>query len=171
MRPDEIIIKPIITEKSNSAIQEGRYTFQVAKRATKIDAILDGEDNGGDLIGFKGILARWLGKLIRDLNINTYNEWTTNNAHSAWVNRNSDNIMWTKFGTKTEDNIENSTDDNKMLSIENMSHISEENNNTFVNNYEMITFTGVVLNIMPYVLLLLVGVVLFVLTRKKYANK
>ena len=36
MRPDEIIIKPIITEKSNSAIQEGRYTFQVAKRATKI---------------------------------------------------------------------------------------------------------------------------------------
>ena len=86
---------------------------KAAKRATKIDAILDGEDNGGDLIGFKGILARWLGKLIRDLNINTYNEWTTNNAHSAWVNRNNDNIMWTKFGTKTEDNIENSSQDNK----------------------------------------------------------
>ena len=86
---------------------------KAAKRATKIDAILDGEDNGGDLIGFKGILARWLGKLIRDLKINTYNEWTTNNAHSAWVNRNSDNIMWTKFGTKTEDNIEKSSQDNK----------------------------------------------------------
>ena len=86
---------------------------KAAKRATKIDAILDGEDNGGDLIGFKGILARWLGKLIRDLKINTYNEWTTNNAHSAWVNRNSDNIMWTKFGTKTEDNIEKSSENNK----------------------------------------------------------
>ena len=86
---------------------------RAAKRATKISDILDGEDNGGDLIGFKGILARWLGKLVRDLNINTYNDWMTNNAHSAWVNRNKDNIMWTKFGTKTEDNIENSTDDNK----------------------------------------------------------
>ena len=84
-----------------------------AKRATKIAEILDGEDNGGDLIGFKGILARWLGKLIRDLNIDTYNKWTTNNAHSAWINRNNDNIMWTKFGTKTEDNIENSSQDNK----------------------------------------------------------
>ena len=82
---------------------------KAAKWATKIDAILDGEDNGGDLIGFKGILARWLGKLIRDLKNNTYNERTTNNAHFAWVNRNSDNIMWTKFGTKTEDNIEKSS--------------------------------------------------------------
>lgn len=36
MRPDEIIIKPIITEKSNSELQEGRYTFRVAKKATKI---------------------------------------------------------------------------------------------------------------------------------------
>ena len=86
---------------------------RAATRATKIANILDGEDNGGDLIGFKGILARWLGKLIKDIGITTYNGWTTNNAHSAWINRNSDNLMWTKFGTKTEDNIENSSEDNK----------------------------------------------------------
>ena len=36
MRPEEIIIKPIITEKSNMGIQEGKYTFQVAKKATKV---------------------------------------------------------------------------------------------------------------------------------------
>ena len=36
MRADEIIIKPIITEKSNMAMQEGKYTFKVAKNATKI---------------------------------------------------------------------------------------------------------------------------------------
>ena len=36
MRPEEIIIRPIITEKSNEALQEGKYTFEVAKKATKI---------------------------------------------------------------------------------------------------------------------------------------
>lgn len=35
MVAEDIIIKPIITEKSNDAVQEGKYTFQVAKNATK----------------------------------------------------------------------------------------------------------------------------------------
>ena len=37
MRPEDIIIKPIITEASNEAIQEGKYTFKVNKKATKVD--------------------------------------------------------------------------------------------------------------------------------------
>ncbi len=36
MRPEDIIIKPIVTEKSNAALEEGKYTFKVAKNATKI---------------------------------------------------------------------------------------------------------------------------------------
>ena len=36
MRPEDIIIKPIITEKSNDGLQNGKYTFQVAKKATKV---------------------------------------------------------------------------------------------------------------------------------------
>lgn len=36
MIPEEIIIKPIITEKSSSGIAEGKYTFEVAKKATKV---------------------------------------------------------------------------------------------------------------------------------------
>ena len=36
MRPEDIIIKPIITEKSNMGVETGKYTFQVAKKATKI---------------------------------------------------------------------------------------------------------------------------------------
>jgi len=36
MKPEEIIIKPIITEKSNMGLEEGKYTFQVAKKATKV---------------------------------------------------------------------------------------------------------------------------------------
>ena len=37
MRPEDIIKKPIITEKSSSDIQEGKYTFEVSKKATKVD--------------------------------------------------------------------------------------------------------------------------------------
>ena len=64
--------------------------------------------------------------------------------------------------------INGSTEDNKLLVVDSMSHISSENINNFVNNYETVTFTGVVSNIIPYILLLMIGVVLFVLTRKKY---
>lgn len=37
MRPEDIIIAPVITEKSNDGMQEGKYTFEVNKKATKID--------------------------------------------------------------------------------------------------------------------------------------
>ena len=36
MEPEEIIIKPIVSEKSSSDVAEGKYTFKVAKNATKI---------------------------------------------------------------------------------------------------------------------------------------
>lgn len=37
MLAEEVIIKPIVTEKSNDGIQSGKYTFKVNKKATKID--------------------------------------------------------------------------------------------------------------------------------------
>ena len=36
MNAEDIIIKPIVTEKSSTGLQEGKYTFKVAKKATKI---------------------------------------------------------------------------------------------------------------------------------------
>ena len=36
MTPEEIIIKPIITEKSNDMLKEGKNTFKVNKKATKV---------------------------------------------------------------------------------------------------------------------------------------
>ena len=36
MSPEDIILKPIITEKSNDGVQNGKYTFKVSKKATKI---------------------------------------------------------------------------------------------------------------------------------------
>lgn len=37
MKPEDIIIAPIITEKSNDGLQEGKYTFEVNRNATKIE--------------------------------------------------------------------------------------------------------------------------------------
>ena len=37
MVAEDIIIAPVVTEKSSDGIQEGKYTFKVNKKATKID--------------------------------------------------------------------------------------------------------------------------------------
>ena len=37
MLPEEIIIAPVVTEKSNDELQEGKYTFEVNKKATKVE--------------------------------------------------------------------------------------------------------------------------------------
>ena len=37
MRPEDIIIAPIVTEKSNDMLQQGKYTFEVNKNATKVE--------------------------------------------------------------------------------------------------------------------------------------
>ena len=37
MLPEEIIVRPVITEKSNQEMQSGKYTFEVNKKATKVE--------------------------------------------------------------------------------------------------------------------------------------
>ena len=37
MIAEEIIVRPIVTEKSNNGLQEGKYTFEVNKKATKVE--------------------------------------------------------------------------------------------------------------------------------------
>ena len=37
MVAEDIIVKPVVTEKSSMANAEGKYTFEVNKKATKID--------------------------------------------------------------------------------------------------------------------------------------
>ena len=36
-RAEDIIKRPVITEKSNMAMNEGKYTFEVDMKATKIE--------------------------------------------------------------------------------------------------------------------------------------
>jgi large subunit ribosomal protein L23 len=37
MIAEEIIIRPVVTEKSSNELQAGKYTFEVRKKATKVD--------------------------------------------------------------------------------------------------------------------------------------
>ena len=37
MLAEEVIVRPVVTEKSNDGLQEGKYTFEVNKKATKIE--------------------------------------------------------------------------------------------------------------------------------------
>ena len=37
MLAEEVIVRPIVTEKSNDELQQGKYTFKVNKKATKVE--------------------------------------------------------------------------------------------------------------------------------------
>ena len=37
MLAEEVIIRPVVTEKSNDELQQGKYTLEVNKKATKVD--------------------------------------------------------------------------------------------------------------------------------------
>lgn len=37
MVAEDIILAPVVTERSSADMQEGKYTFKVAKKATKVD--------------------------------------------------------------------------------------------------------------------------------------
>lgn len=37
MKPEDIIVRPIVTEKSNDQLQQGKYTFEVNRKATKVE--------------------------------------------------------------------------------------------------------------------------------------
>lgn len=69
------------------------------------NGVLNGENSGGDLIGFKGILTRWLYRYAKYTDDRTVLLWLQNNADVAYSNRNADNMIWTTWADKTSDKI------------------------------------------------------------------
>ncbi|MGI6203395.1 MAG: glycoside hydrolase family 76 protein [Eubacteriales bacterium] len=67
--------------------------------------VMNNETAGGDLIGFKGILTRWLRKFALKTDSHEYIDWLRLNAAAAWSNRNKDGLIWTAWGDKTSDDI------------------------------------------------------------------
>lgn len=74
MRPEDIIIRPVITEKSSSGIEQGKYAFEVNKKATKVD------------------IAKAIEKLfeVKVLKVNTINVKGKTKRVGAHVGRTSD---------------------------------------------------------------------------------
>lgn len=83
-----------------------RYAEKAAayvKDAMYGGGIMNNEESGNDLPGFKGILARYIRRFADVTGKTEYLDWLRANAESAWNNRNSRGIMWTRLSEKTEE--------------------------------------------------------------------
>ena len=65
--------------------------------------VMDNEDNGNDLPGFKGIFARYARMYTLELQKTDLVEWLQLNAKVAYNNRNSQNLIHTKWATRTSE--------------------------------------------------------------------
>ncbi len=64
--------------------------------------ILPEYGDAGDGGGFTGVLARWLGRFVRERNLHgTFYPWMAQNANAAWTVRRADNLSWCKWRTQT----------------------------------------------------------------------
>lgn len=86
-------------EYLNYAVSAADYTMNEMFH----QGVINTEDEGGDLPGFKGILARWLGKLVTEGGQKQYRDWMVLNAQSAWENQNQKGLMCTLWAEKTKD--------------------------------------------------------------------
>lgn len=83
-----------------------RYAEKAAEYVKDVmyhGGIMDNEEPGNDLPGFKGILARYIRRFAGVTGKTEYLDWLRANAQSAWSNRNSRDIMWTQLAHKTEE--------------------------------------------------------------------
>lgn len=65
--------------------------------------VMSNEDSSGDLIGFKGILCRWISRFAIKNNQPDIMEWLKYNGSTAWSNRNQKGLIWTTWNSKTSD--------------------------------------------------------------------
>ena len=90
MLAEDIIIAPVVTEKSNDELQEGKYTFKVNKKATKVE------------------IAKAVEKLfnVKELRVNTINVNGKNKRVGYHVGKTSD---WKKAIVTIDTNPEEKT--------------------------------------------------------------
>lgn len=63
--------------------------------------IMDNEETGNDLPGFKGILARYIRRFADVTGKTEYMDWLRENADAAWNNRNAKGIMCIQLAHRT----------------------------------------------------------------------
>ena len=76
MLPEEIIIAPVVTEKSNDELQEGKYTFEVNKKERRLairsvlsSKVLEKELTVVDKLELKEIKTKTMVKALADLKV------------------------------------------------------------------------------------------------------
>jgi predicted alpha-1,6-mannanase (GH76 family) len=89
--------------------KEASYLSEAQKIALYIrdnmykSKVMNNEDNGNDLPGFKGIFARYARMYTIELNKTDLIEWLQYNAKVAYNNRNSQGLIHTKWATRTSE--------------------------------------------------------------------
>lgn len=89
--------------------RDAKYMEYAAKAAHYVrdimyeGGVMDNEEPGNDLPGFKGILARYIRRYVDATGDAGFREWLRKNADAAWANRNSAGIMWTQLAHRTEE--------------------------------------------------------------------
>ena len=89
--------------KETSYLAEAEKVAQYTRDSMYNATVMNNEDNGNDLPGFKGIFARYARKYAVETDRTDLNEWLRLNAQTAYNNRNSQNIIQTKWGTQTSE--------------------------------------------------------------------
>lgn len=90
--------------KNPSYLLEAQRIAQFTKVNMFNSKTIDGE-TGPDLNGFKGIFMRYARRYVVDCNRTDYIPWLQLNAKVAYNNRNSENLIFTRWGTRTAETI------------------------------------------------------------------
>ncbi len=87
--------------KKDSYLAEAVKIAQYTRDNMFNNGVINNEDGGNDLPGFKGIFARYARKYTTEGNKTDLVKWLRLNAKVAYNNRNSQDIIQTKWGAKT----------------------------------------------------------------------
>lgn len=90
--------------KNPNYLLEAQRIAQFTKVNMFASKAIDGE-TGTDLNGFKGIYMRYARRYVVDCNRTDYIPWLQLNAKVAYNNRNAENLIFTRWGTKTAETI------------------------------------------------------------------
>lgn len=89
--------------KKGSYLADAEKIAQYTRDTMYNSKVMNNEDGGNDLPGFKGIFARYARTYTTEGNRKDLLKWLQLNAKIAYNNRNSHNITSTKWGTKTSE--------------------------------------------------------------------
>lgn len=91
--------------KEASYLAEAEKIAQYTRDSMFNSRVMNNEDNGNDLPGFKGIFARYARKYTMEAKKTDLVDWLHLNARIAYSNRNSQDLIQTKWGTRTSETM------------------------------------------------------------------